>query len=130
VEYIGECTLTDTPLLHTSTPPGDGGKIAFTYKGSVWIMNADGSGRTRITENIGAWSRPSWSPDGKQITFTAKGSIYVVNVDGSGVIRLAGRPGCSNAADPSWSPDGKRIAFACSEMPGGVVIMNADGSNS
>jgi hypothetical protein len=130
---VAEAVPVVEAILPTETPLiiADGaGKIAFTYEGSVWIMNADGSERTRITENLEASFRPSWSPDGKQIAFTGMG-IQVANVDGSGVIQLAGRPGCA-AADPSWSPDGKRIAyyFQCNGGMSGVAIMNADGTNS
>jgi TolB protein len=57
-------------------------------------MNADGSGRTRLTDIPGNdhWP-PTWSPDSTRIAFTSDGvevhsQIYVINSDGSGLTRL------------------------------------------
>ena len=97
----------------------DGSRIAFTSDrhGSVdiYVMNADGSGVTRLT-NDAAWSLiPAWSPDGSRIAFTSSRGdsleILVMRADGSGVTRLTGGSEW-NDASPSWSPDGSRIAFA------------------
>src|ERR687885_671464 len=106
------------------TFPGQNGKIAFV-RGSldehefdeIYIMNADGSKQTRLTDNNAYDREPSWSPDGKKIAFVTNrddhksdnGEIYNMNADGSGVTRLTN----SSADDesPSWSPDGKKIAF-------------------
>ena len=43
-----------------------GGRIAFSSDRSVnsevYVMNADGSGQTRLTDNEAADRDPSWSP--------------------------------------------------------------------
>ena len=111
--------------------PG-GGRIAFTsYRdgnNEIYVMNADGSGVTRLTESEGDDRDPSWSPDGRRIAFSSdrdgNPEIYVMNADGTGVTRLTESGGANEA--PSWSPDGRRIAF--SSAYGYMYVMNADGT--
>ena len=88
----------------------DGEKIAFAHEadGELYVMNSDGSGRTRLTDlpSYDHWP-PTWSPDSTRIAFTsedAKGSaIYVMNSDGSGLTKLTDD---SAAEDfyPAWRP--------------------------
>ena len=51
------------------------GKIAFvsSREGSpeIYIMNADGSGQTRLTNNPADVQEPGWSPDGRRIAFVS-----------------------------------------------------------
>ena len=77
----------------------DGSKIAYTSlsaRGGVWVMNADGSGKRRVTPAPGGAEWVAWSPDGRQILFssTAFGgaaalggadTLAVVDSDGSGL---------------------------------------------
>src|SRR5262245_49125199 len=67
-------------------------RIAFTSKrdgnNEIYVMNADGSGQTNLTNNPASDAGPAWSPDGRQIAFGSfrdgNGEIYVMNADGSG----------------------------------------------
>ncbi len=112
----------------------DGRRIAFmSVRDGYWsilVMNADGSGQTRLTEGEVDLS-PAWSSDGQRIAFTSRRSgwrqIYTMNADGSGLVRLTNHQ--AHDYSPTWSPDGRRIAFV-SERDGNaeIYVMNADGS--
>src|SRR5256885_2251960 len=51
------------------------GKIAFTSNrdgnDEIYVMNADGTGVTRLTNDPASDSQPAWSPDGSRIAFTS-----------------------------------------------------------
>ncbi len=89
-------------------------KINDRRDSEVYIMNADGSRKRRLTEG----SSPKWSPSGDRILFT-RGSddegtqIFVRWMDAEGaetqVTHLENGPG-----NVEWSPDGTRIAFTMS----------------
>ena len=99
----------------------------------IYVMNADGSTQTRLTNDPASDRSPVWSPDGNRIAFVTErdaGSphIYVMNADGSQPMRLSNGPG--NDDSPSWSPDGSRIAFASTrDGRSKIYVMNVDGSN-
>ena len=130
----------------------DGTRIAFTSSAKVlnvvqahplsvvgglpqiYVMDADGGNKQRLTDSDFAEWYPSWSPDGTRIAFTSSGAmdtagwyIYVVDADGKNLRRLGQESGWY----PSWSPDSKRIAFVSSRNAFGnqIYVMAADGSN-
>ena len=112
-----------------------GGKIAFSsdlsFYWDIFVMNPDGTGRTRVTSSFFTDLHPTWSPDGARIAFTSdrdgNAEIYAINTDGSDATRLTD----NEATDwiPSWSPDGAKIAFTSDrEGSSDIYVMNADGS--
>jgi Tol biopolymer transport system component len=116
----------------------DGQKIAFSSNrdgdyNQIYVMNADGTGQTRISDGLSNDRTPDWSPDGTKIVFVAgyrytgqASRIYVMNVDGSGLTELSNTPFESGA--PAWSPDGQKIAYQYNDGSVELWVMNADGS--
>ena len=145
----GQTRLTYNPVDHDKDRDSrwspDGKKIAFAssfrdvnghdLKGEIYVMNADGTNTTRLTNNIDFDRSPSWSPDGEKIAFTSdrdgNTEIYVMNAaDGSGQTNISNSP--AREYYPSWSPDGEKIAFT-SDRDGNteIYVMNAtDGTNT
>jgi Tol biopolymer transport system component len=79
----------------------DGSKIVF-YGGrddnrDIYVMNADGSNPTRLTNDPAQDRYPTWSPDGLRIAFTSNrdgdDEIYVMSADGTGLVRFTRSPG-------------------------------------
>jgi Tol biopolymer transport system component len=105
---------------------------------SLYVVQSDGTGLRRLTDDSAGVSAPRWSPDGKQILFTANhdsfvpAPLYVVEVAGGAARALPVMTDGSTAFEGSWSPDGKRIVFR-TWQPGWwhaeLHVMNADGSN-
>ena len=116
----------------------DGTKIAFTrcnpltdpsecifYGRYVNVMNADGTGQTRVGPS--GSELPSWSPDGSKLAFFWKmqyspSGIWTMNPDGTDWPPSEDGP-------PAWSPDGTKIAFAAYRNGvNAIYVRNLDGT--
>lgn len=115
--------------------PPPAGEDPGPAKKDVYVMNADGTGQTRLTTDAADDSEASWSPDGSKIVFQSLRNglywqVYVMNADGTNQVNLSN--GAAADYQPSWSPDGTKIAFASERDHAGapsVYLMNANGSN-
>jgi len=121
--------------------PG-GAKIVYesnqTGDYRIWVMNADGSGHTRLTNDPGfADLEPSWSPDGKRILFSRCDDhvgfiltcdLEVMNAAGGGMRRLAG--GHWTYVSGQYSPDGRRIVVGTDRgcFQSALWLMRSDGT--
>ncbi len=107
------------------------GQIAFRSDNEIYIINADGSGRTNLTNNSASDWWPTWSGNGHQLAFVSdrdgNWEIYKMNADGSGQTRLTNNSNADNS--PNWSLDGQKIVFVSNRDENDEIYsMNADGS--
>ncbi|MBE3088675.1 MAG: PD40 domain-containing protein, partial [Actinobacteria bacterium] len=90
INTVPETTVAEEKKITT------GGMIAFSSdrdgNKEIYIMNSDGSGLVRLTNNDSSDSLYAWSPDGSKIAFSSdrdgNKEIYIMNSDGSGLVRL------------------------------------------
>ena len=115
--------------------PGANGRIAFVSdrdgRNEVYVMNADGSGQTRLTTTGG--DGPSFSADGALIAYrdNSTNGITVMNADGSGRRQVTDHPAGENIVDdePAFAPSGAEIVFVSTR--GGerdLYVVALDGS--
>ncbi|HSC48724.1 MAG TPA: hypothetical protein VLD16_00565 [Gaiellaceae bacterium] len=80
----------------------------------IWVANANGSLRVRLTRNKVVDSEPAWSADGRRIAFvrgagsfmppeqSSPAELYVMNADGTSVTRLTAND--LGEGGPAWQP--------------------------
>ena len=70
----------------------DGSQIAFTYKGDIYKVAANGGKAVRLTSQPSYESAPVWSPDGKKIAFASDrnggSDVFIMDADGGTAQRL------------------------------------------
>ncbi len=134
-------TPTPTPTV-TPTPAPGGGRIVYTSDlggfGEIYVMNADGSGKTRLTNDAIRDEHPEFTPDSSRIVFqrvlvqgelqTHNPEIFVMNADGTSITNLTNSNQFIQDVSPTVSPVDGRIAFVSTRDDGGIFIMNPDGS--
>lgn len=132
---LAACERTTPPLApstSTAMATSAGGRIAFSSSrdgnAEIYVMNADGSGVTRLTNDSAPNVDPAWSPDGSRIVFASgrdgNYEIYVMNADGTGQTRLTNNS--INDRNPAWC--GTRIAFQGGSNFYDLFVMNDDGT--
>lgn len=105
----------------------DGKTVAFSYKGDIWTVPANGGQARQITTNPAYDAYPVWGPDSRQIAFASsrEGSmdIYVVGRDGGAPRRVTTDSG--DEYPMAWRND-STIMLKASIMPKATSIMFAD----
>ncbi len=116
--------------------PAHEGLIAFCSDRDgdpeIYLMNEDGSGVRKLTDNTSEDLAPDWSPDGSRIDFVSDRDgdyeIYKIESDESHPLRLTDHAG--EDFHPCWSPDGTKIVFeSFLEGPQDIYVMDFDGNN-
>jgi hypothetical protein len=100
----------------------------------IYLINANGTGRTQLTEGAGNKITPAWSPDGERLVFARQNragtfDLMVMNHDGRDQRVITGAE--SDDREPTWSSDGTLIAYA-TRPPGAqdhiLAYIRPDGS--
>ncbi len=143
---LNKLDIKETNLWDPVLSPG-GTKIAYaayddTHNQQIFVINADGSGKVKLTDdNLKKWGL-AWGPD--KIAYVSYGKdglqkIFVINPDGTNNKQLIPdntRQGNSPDdkppawAAPSWSPDGKFLAYTSLDEKADqkMYMVNSDGT--
>jgi Tol biopolymer transport system component len=136
---MGATNLTNTNAGSEFDPvwSPDGTRVLYwgTCNGviaEICVMNADGTGKTNLSNDAAIDRYPVWSPDGTRIAFVSDRSgsdeIYVMNANGSNVVNVSNT--ADNDVSPVWSPNSTRLLFRTRPDGGGdIVVVNADGTS-
>ncbi|MBM4422743.1 MAG: hypothetical protein FJ030_05040 [Chloroflexi bacterium] len=90
----------------------DGARIAFVShrdgNDEIYVMNADGAGQTRLTDDEATDTDPVWSPDGAHIAFISNRNgdenIYVISIENGNSVGLLRLTNSTGNASPVWRP--------------------------
>ncbi len=100
----------------------DGRRVAYNNDGrtKIYIMDADGKNRKRLTNQEGPHTRPFWSPDGRKIFYfsvyirdsmTRQSSISCMDVEGKNKETWMGLPDNTPESSAVWVNGGKSMIF-------------------
>src|SRR5829696_1628815 len=137
--FLASALLPTEPSAQTTSPEG---KIVYVKLGDIWMMDADGTNQTNLTNTPDTnEAQPAWSSDGTRIAFTSDQDevppftdIWVMNSDGSNQTNLTPTddPGTPTEEtdnfheyQPSWAPSGAQLAFV-REIPGEIISEQSD----
>jgi TolB protein len=122
-------SVSSGPLSPAWSP--DGRWIAFSMRGDIWKIPADGGQAIAITSGPAYYFEPAWSPDGSRIALSYQSTgnleIGIISADGGPVETIASNPRVD--VQPAWSRDGKSLFFV-SARAGRFQIFRRDFANN
>ena len=121
---LGQCTHPiwspdGTLIAYVDANPGENGIWDDEDdRMDVWVVGADGSEATRVSDAVSEaldarWTQVNWSPDGTRVAFAAEvhgenmGRAYVVRADGSEVEHSLTLP--FDVYNAFWAPSGDAL---------------------
>jgi Tol biopolymer transport system component/Ca2+-binding EF-hand superfamily protein len=101
----------------------DGQKLAYTWRGTVHVMNADGANSQPISQS---GRSAQWSPDGKSIAFYDGTEIKTYDVEAAAVRTILEANAHSYRRiywDMTWSPGSDRLCFKAENAQGVASVV-------
>jgi len=101
-----------------TAPAGSQGRVAFMSSRDgnweIYVLNMDGGGLKRLTNNGAQDGLPTWSPDGKSIAFVSNRggawAIWVMDANGGNQRKLFDLGGGYSSGEYAWTNE--RISWA------------------
>jgi outer membrane protein OmpA-like peptidoglycan-associated protein len=94
-----------------------GDRIAFSYNGDIWVMDADGTNLATVVSDHHSWS-PSWSPDDRRLAYVngnpSHTNVWVTDVDDRDTYQVTDLQDAW-AGRPRFGQSGKVIYFVRSQ---------------
>ncbi len=125
-------TGAETLMIRDPAVSPEGGKVAFSLYGDLWVYTIADGNLQHLTHNIDYDYRPLWSPDGKHIAFTSNRygnyDVYTIPATGGNATRLTWHSLTDTATD--WSADGRLYVMTYRDAEGvRTYSMKPDGSD-
>jgi dipeptidyl aminopeptidase/acylaminoacyl peptidase len=109
----------------------DGAHLAYVRDDAIWLIGADGSRPTLVTDHPAGSRAPRWAPDGRQIAFISRRRGWSQAWLQEAPLPRRGRPPARpispepraitpagvDVDDLAWSPDGTRMALTAQRRP-------------
>lgn len=96
----------------------DGGTIAFTYRGRIYTVPAEGGTAIPLTLHDSHATQPVWSRDGRTLAFASDRhgnfDVFVIPANGGQAKRLTFHSAADVPTD--FTPDGSAVLFQSSRM--------------
>ena len=122
--YYADMSPDGTKIVYSTCEFPTEGEVTYSerenYNYEIAVINLDGTGQRRLTENRTFEHYPVWSPDGSRIAYLSGDpalyelELHTMAADGTDARLVSETLGSVPFAPPVWSPDGEHLAVIAS----------------